>query len=154
VLASVAIANLTNLGPADGDRLVSCARRCRVLQLINVRTGRRRRVAAPRGMAFESWKAAFSPSGSRLAVPVRSLGRRRSALRLAIVDPGRRRVAVLAGSGVPPGYTFVTWSSSGRDVFLSGGALGRRTITWYHRGDDRARPLRVSVGAFFDMAAR
>jgi hypothetical protein len=154
VHASVPIANLTNLGPTQGDRLVSCARRCRLLELINVRTGRRRRITAPRGTAFETWNAEFSPSGSRLAVPVRSLGRRRSPLRLAIVDLARRRVAVVPGSAVPPGYTLATWSSSGRDVFLSGGALARRTITWYRRGEDRARPLHVSVGGFFDMAAR
>jgi hypothetical protein len=154
VIARVPLANLSNLGPTNGDRIVSCARRCRALELIDVRTGDRRRLAAPRGEAFETWKAAFSPSGSRLAVPVRTLGQRRSPLRLAIVEPERRRVAVLAGSAVPPGYTFVAWSSSGRDVFLSGGPLARRTITWYRRGDARARTLDVSVGAFFDMAAR
>jgi hypothetical protein len=153
VLARVPIANLTNLGPTDGDRIVSCVHRCRTLELIDVRTGGRRRVAAPRGMAFETWRAAFSPSGGQLAVPVRILGRR-SPLRLAIVEPERRRLAMIAGSGVRPGYTFVAWSSSGRDVFLSGGPVARRSITWYRRGDDRARRLGVSVGAFFDMAAR
>jgi hypothetical protein len=154
VIARVPIANLSNLGPTNGDRIVSCAHRCRVLELIDVRTGDRRRLAAPRGKAFETWKAAFSPSGSRLAVPVRTLGQRRSPRRLAIVEPTPRRVAVLAGSAVPPGYTFVAWSFSGRDVFLSGGPLARRTITWYRSGDARARTLGVSVGAFFDMAAR
>lgn len=153
VLAHVAIDNLTTVGPTDGDRLVACARRCRALELVDLRNGRRRQIDAPPRMAFETAQAKFSPSGNRLAVPARVVGRPRSALRLTLVDPARQRVAVIARSRVPRGYTFVAWSSSGRHVFLSGGALYRRAITWYRVGDSSAQSLPVTVGAFFDMAA-
>lgn len=154
VLATRRIGNLTNVGPTDGNRLVSCARRCRELQLIDGMSGRTTRIAAPDGMAFETAVSAFSPSGTRLAVPVRSVAAGGSVRRLALVDLARGVLSVVPGSDVPRGYTFVAWSSTGRDVFLAGGvAARRRAITWYRLGDDRARPVRGTFGAFFDMAA-
>jgi hypothetical protein len=146
---------LGELGPTHGDVLASCPPPCRTLRLTDVRTGARHDVHAPSGLRFEVWEAAFSPDGRRLAVPVRRRGAGgRAPRRLALVDLAPRTARVVAGSRVPPGYTLVAWSASGRDVFITGGArFGARTITAYRLGAARARVLRVAVGDFYDIAA-
>ena len=73
-------------------------------------------------------------------------------------EGGRRRRVVRewahAGSRVPPGYTLVAWSASGRDVFITGGERFRaRTIAAYRLGVAPARVLRVAVGDFYDIPA-
>jgi hypothetical protein len=85
-------------------------------------------------------------------VPVRdgSFGWRR----LAIVDVARGRAAVVPGSVVPAGYTFVAWSETGRHVFLTGGERSaRRALVAYRLGTPRARAIDVRVGDFYDVAA-
>ncbi len=143
------------LGPAYGDVLASCPAPCRTLRLTDVRTGARRDVPAPRGFRFEAWTAAFSPDGRRLAIPVRRVGAGERAPRgLALVEAAQRTAWVVPGSRVPPGYTLVAWSASGRHVFITGGGRrGERTITAYRLGAARARALHVAVGDFYDIAA-
>jgi len=146
---------LGELGPAHRDVLASCPPACRTLRLTDVRAGARREVPAPRGLRFEVWEAAFSPDGRRLAVPVRRRGAgERAPRRLALVDLAPRTARVVPGSRVPPGYTLVAWSASGRHVFVTGGErFGARTITAYRLGAARARVLHVAVGDFYDIAA-
>ena len=109
-------------------------------------------MAAPPGVQFEPWRGAFSPDGKLLGVPVRdgTFGWRR----LAIVDVARGRAAVVPGSVVPAGYTFVAWSESGRHVFLTGGERSaRRALVAYRLGTPRAQAIDVRVGDFYDVAA-
>jgi hypothetical protein len=132
---------LGDLGPTYGDVLASCPTWCGSLRLTNVRTGARRDIPAPRGFRFEAWLAAFSPGGRRIATPVR---RRRASedtpRRLALVDIARGSARMVPGSVVPPGYTLVAWSASGRHVFITGGErFGKRTIAAYRLGAVRAR---------------
>jgi hypothetical protein len=143
------------LGPAYGDVLASCPAPCRSLRLTDVHTGGRRDVAAPRGFRLEVGAAVFSPSGGRLAVPIRRRGAGERAPRfLALIDVARSTARVVPGSRVPPGYTLVAWSASGRYVFITGGErFGERTMTAYRLGAARARALHVNVGDFYDMAA-
>jgi hypothetical protein len=94
----------------------------------------------------------FSPAGDLLAVPVR--GSRFGSRQLALVDVERGRAAVVPGSLVPAGYTLVAWSASGRYVFLTGGERADdRVVVAYRIGTPRARPLDISVGGFYDVAA-
>ena len=73
--------------------------------------------------------------------------------RLALVDVARRRIRLVAGSTVPPGYTFARWSRTGGYAFLTGGERFRdRTIVAYRVGEAMARRLRVRVGDFYDAA--
>ena len=109
-------------------------------------------MAAPPGVQFEPWRGAVSPDGKLLGVPVRdgTFGWRR----LAIVDVARGRAAVVPGSVVPAGYTFVAWSGSGRHVFLTGGERSaRRALVAYRLGTPRAQAIDVRVGDFYDVAA-
>ncbi len=147
---------LGDLGPAYGDVLASCPRPCRSLRLTDVSTGVRRAVPAPQGLAFEVAAAAFSPDGRRLAVPVRRRDAGADAARrLALVDLAQATPEVVPGSHVRPGYTFVAWSASGRQVYITGGErFGERTIVAYSPGAARARELDVAVGDFYGMAAR
>jgi hypothetical protein len=114
-------------------------------------------VPAPDSFAFEPWTGQFSPSGELLAVAVRPIGggpTSRAGRRLALVQVQRGITRAVPGSRVPSGYTFVTWASSGRHVFLTGGPSRRaRAIVTYRLGDRRARHLRVTVGAFYGAAA-
>jgi hypothetical protein len=141
------------LGPVRRDTLASCTGRCDVLRLTDVRTGAQRRLEAPRGLAFEPAYGAFSPKDPELAVPVRTIaGRDR---RLALVDLERRTTRVISGSRVAhEGYTFVDWSSSGRDVFFTGGSGPHdRVIFWHRRGREHATRVDVQTGAFYGIAA-
>jgi hypothetical protein len=71
-----------------------------------------------------------------------------------LVDVARGRMRLVAGSTVPPGYTFARWSRAGGHAFLTGGQrFGDRMIVAYHIGQPRARRLRVRVGDFYDAAA-
>jgi hypothetical protein len=142
------------LGPTSGRTVVTCSDAdCRSLRFTDSRTGAMRDVPAPAGTRFEPWAAAFAPNGRLLAVPIHTT--RQSPRRLAMVDVPGRRVAVVPGSTVPRGYTLVTWSESGRDVFLTGGgALStRRVLLGYRLGAPRAQSIDVHVGPFYDVAA-
>jgi len=141
------------LGPASARLLTSCADPgCGTLLLTDTRTDAARTVGAPPGVQFEPWRGAFSPDGRLLGLPVRdsTFGSRR----LAIVDVARGRAAVVPGSAVPAGYTFVAWSETGRHVFLTGGERSaRRAVVAYRLGTPRAEAIDVRVGDFYDVAA-
>jgi hypothetical protein len=48
----------------------------------------------------------------------------------------------------------IAWSSTGDEVFLSGGERFKgRMIVRYRLGDELAAPLHVEVGDFYGMAA-
>jgi hypothetical protein len=142
------------LGPTSGNLLVSCTEPgCHELQLTDSRTGAARAVQAPRAFTFEPWSAAFAPGGALLAVPVRVVAD--GPRQLALIDLARGRVAVVPRSSVPPGYTLIAWSASGKELFLSGGgAYGTpRVLVGYRLGTRGAQSLDVAVGAFYDLAA-
>jgi hypothetical protein len=142
------------LGATSGRVVVSCTDpACHELQLTDSRTGAVRAVPAPPGLTFEPWSAAFAPGDGLLGVPVRVVAD--GPRQLGLVDVATGHVAVVPGSSVAPGYTLIAWSSSGREVFLSGGGAyeTRRAIVGYRLGTRRAQRLDVDVGAFYDLAA-
>jgi hypothetical protein len=146
--------NPGTLGPTSGRTVVACTDPlCHALGLTDARTGAARAVRAPPTFTFEPWTAAFSPDGSLLAVPVRVVAD--GPRQLALVDVASRRTTVIPESVVPPGYTLVAWSASGRDVFLTGGGAysPRRVLVGYRLGGLRAQAIHVPLGAFFDVAA-
>lgn len=137
-----------------GGWLVACDDPCRDLVLFGVDGSDRRSVELPDG--FEAWEAhaaSFAPDTQRLAVPVRRGSAERGSRELAIVDVATGAVQVVAGSEVPAGYVMTAWA---RDhVYVTGGErFGERVIAGYRVGDESARRLRVTVGDFYDMAAR
>lgn len=140
---------------ASGDLLVACGDDpCPELELLDLDTGARRAVAAPAGLHWSVHGAAFAPAGDRLAVLVHD-GDPRSPHRLALVDVSRGDARLVPGSDVPPGYTMVTWSAEGHELFVTGGdRFKERVLVAYRIGDPRARRLAVAVGDFYDMAAR
>jgi hypothetical protein len=142
------------LGPTSGRVVLTCTDAdCLALRFTDSESGAMRDVPAPPGTRFEPWDAAFSPDGRLLAVPVHST--RHGLRRLALVDVPGGRVAVVPGSGVPGGYTLVTWAASGRDVFLTGGGAQspHRVLLGFRLGAPRAQAINVRVGAFDDVAA-
>jgi hypothetical protein len=142
------------LGPTSGRVVVSCTEPgCHALQLTDARTGAQRSIAAPAAYTFEPWGAAFSPGGELLGVPVRVVAD--GPRRLALVDVAHGRVAIVPRSSVSPGYTFVAWSASGDDVFLTGGGAYAtpRVLVGYRRGALGAQSIHVKVGDFYDVAA-
>jgi hypothetical protein len=144
------------IGAASGDTVTACSDFwCGSLRLMDVRSGTDRVVRAPSGLTFEPWHAAFSPSGELLAVAVREPGQAATEhRRLALIDVATGRLAVVAGSRVPAGYTLVAWSASGSHVFLTGGdRYAHRVIIGYRVGTRQARVLDVEVGDFYDLAA-
>jgi hypothetical protein len=144
------------LGAASGDLVTACSDFwCGGLRMTDVRTGADRVVRAPSGLQFEPWEAAFSPRGDLLGVPVREPGQAGTEhRRLALVDVTTGRLAVIAGSRVPAGYTLVAWSADGRYVFITGGdRFAHRAVVGYRVGTRRAHVLAVDVGDFYDMAA-
>jgi hypothetical protein len=116
------LAALGFVGAAHGDLLASCAGACAALRLTGARTGAQRVVRAPGGARFEIFGASFAPAGEALAVPVRSRG----AVRLGIVDVGRKRVRVVAGSRAARLH--------------ADGVVERRARRVPHRRRRRARP--------------
>jgi hypothetical protein len=142
------------LGPTTGRSMTSCTDpQCHALAVTDVVTGETRTVRAPPAYTFEPWTAAYSPGGDLLAIPIRVVAD--GPRRLALVDVARRRVAIVPGSTVDPGYTLVAWSATGRDVFLTGGGAYTRgrELLGYRLGAPRAQPIDVDVGPFFDLAA-
>jgi len=146
---------ITHPGPSFGNLVASCERRCEALRLTDADTGASRTIAVPDGFdSFDPWDGAFSPGGSLLALPVKLQARANSEFALGLVDVRRGLVRVVVGSFVPSGYTLVAWSSSGEDVFLTGGKRFRkRVIVSYRLGFERAKPLDVSVGDFYGIAS-
>ena len=145
-------------GPVHGDVLVSCGVSCRRVTLTDFASGEQRRIGGVGGSRLVSFEAAFSPDGSKLAVPVlhglrgwRSYSER--GRRLAIVDVESGRTHVVPRSHVPPGYVFTGWSRDGRQAFITGGSRRRRIVA-YTLG--RVRADRIAVGAerFYEMVAR
>ena len=145
------------LGPTHGDTVASCAADpCAELRLTDARSGRQRIARAPEGKAFQLWNAAFSPDGRRLAAPVTdaSASPVESPSDLALVDVRSLESRIVPGSTVSPYYVFTAWSSTGDQVFITGGErFEPRTIVAYRIGDETARPLDVEVGDFYDIAA-
>jgi hypothetical protein len=142
------------LGPTSGDTVVTCTEPgCHALLLTDSRTGAQRAVRAPGAFTFEPWGAAFSPGGEVLGVPVRVVAD--GPRQLALVDVASRRVAIVPGSSVSPGYTLVAWSASGDDVFLTGGGAYAtpRVLLGYRRGAPSAQAIHVKLGDFYDIAA-
>jgi len=141
-----------DMGPIDGNVLVSCTGSCDHLRFTDVTTGEQRRLEAPPRLVFEPAHGAFSPTGRGLALPVRTRGEQPR--RLALVDPALDTVTVVPGSRVPGVYNLVDWSADGADVFLTGGqARDDRVIVRFHRGDARATRLDIRVGPFYGIAA-
>jgi hypothetical protein len=129
-------------------RLVAwCAERCRRLHITDVGTGSGRAVEPDSGFRFEtSYEGAFSPDGSRLALPVIARGVRR----VGLVDVRSGTARVIAGPRLA-GYRNLTWSSSGRRLYFDARA-GR--IAAYDPAEDRARLLPFTLGSrVLDMAA-
>jgi hypothetical protein len=145
------------VGPGHDDLLVTAhPDDCGDLLLTDVTTGAERRIPpiAPRGCWAIS-EAAFSPDGSRLAIPFTRRGGFQVRHELALIDVSRATASPVAGTEVPAGYVFVDWSTAGDQVFITGGErFKQRTIVAYRLGDPAARSLRVEVGDFYDMAAR
>jgi hypothetical protein len=142
------------LGPTSGHVALSCTEPgCHALELTDSRTGASRAVRAPSGFTFEPWGAAFAPDGALLGVPVRVVAD--GPRQLALVDVAHGRVAIVPGSSVAPGYTLTAWSASGQAVFLTGGGAytTARVLVGYRLGTPSARPIRVTVGDFYDVAA-
>ena len=142
-------------GLGHGNRLPWCSPDYRRLHVTDIRTGDELAVTAPAGFSiFDCWRAAFSPDGRFLAVPVAVRTGYGADRALALVDLGRGVARVVAGSRVEPDYVFVAWSSSGASVFITGGErFKHRTLVEFRLGDERARTLRVDVGDFYGMAA-
>ena len=138
------LGRIGDLGGAWRNLLTSCTWPCRELRITHATTGARTTIPAPPGHVFEVHAASFSPSGGRIAVPVRGSGASR---RLALADPRRKTAEPVPGSRIPGGYTFVTWSASGRDVFVTGG-MWSRVIKRYRLGDARATRVPARTGAF------
>lgn len=136
-----------------GNLLAWCADLCETLHVTDVVTGEQVEVSPPPGTyLFEPYLGAFSPDGTRIAVPVHT--DRRPAIRrlqLGLVDPRAGTATSVAGTAVE-GYVFVDWSPSGETVFISGG-FAERTLIEYRLGTEIATRLRVEVGAFYGMAA-
>jgi hypothetical protein len=125
-----------------------------VLHILDVRSGREQTVAPPQGfVAFDCWAGAFSPDGTRLAVPARG-GGYESERSLALVDLEYGVASTVPESSVHPDYVFVAWSSAGDRVFLGGGPDDDRRLRQYRLGEPRALPLAVDVLDFYAMAAR
>lgn len=141
-------------GAAHGNLIASCPEPCTSVRLTDARTGGQRRVPVPRGWKLDIWSGAFSPSGRTLAVAAQRTRPPDGPARLALVDVARERTRLVAGSTVPPGYTFARWSRTGGYAFLTGGQqLSDRAIVAYRIGEARARRLDVRVGRFYDAAA-
>ena len=144
-------------GPTHGDLLAWCAlggkRAGELLHLTDVSTATVRwQAGTPAGFtAFACAEGAFSPDGQTLALPVaRADPYGPSAL--ALVEVGTGEVRIVPRSQVPGGYVFVTWASSGDEVFLTGGDSEPRTVAAYRLGDEHARRLTVDA-AFYGVAA-
>jgi hypothetical protein len=130
-----------------GWRLVSCAARCRVLHVVDTRTGARGVVLPPRGARFvESYDGAFSPDGRLVAVPVEM---RDGTPHVALVNLQRHRATLVAGPPLARGYPLSVWSSAGWLFYNAGD--GR--LAAYRAGAAAATLLPVHVPAFVDLAA-
>jgi hypothetical protein len=145
-----------DLGPAHGDLLASGTQNCQEVILTDFASGTQRRIPAPPGETFDVWNGAFSPDGARLALPVNAVqSGSRAPSALALISLEDDRVTLVPSSQVPGGYTFVVWSASGDEVFITGGErFDERVIVRYRLGESSARALDVEVGDFYDAAAR
>jgi hypothetical protein len=142
------------LGAAHGDLIASSPEPWTSVRFTDARTGVQRRVSAPPGWELLVTSGAFSPDGRIWAAPAQRRAGDDGPARLALVDIARRRIRLVPGSTVSPGYTFARWSRAGTHVFLTGGErLRDRTIVAHRIGQPRARRLRVRVGDFYDAAA-
>ena len=147
-------------GPTQGNLLAWCAgggpSRGASLHLTDVVSNTDRwQIEPPAGFAaFRCWDGAFAPNGRTFAVPIARHQDLSARHELALVDVVSGRSRVVPGSKVPAGYVFVTWTSSGKEVFLTGGqSSGTRRIVAYAVGEDRARVLDVKVPPFYGIAA-
>jgi hypothetical protein len=157
-IRSIATRKIGDPGPVHGDVLASCGSSCRRVTLTDFASGEQRRIGGVGGSRLVSFEAAFSPDGSKLAVPVlrghrgwRSYSER--GRRLAIVNVEDGRTLVVPRSHVPPGYVFTGWSRDGRQAIIAGG-LRRRGIVAYTLGRARGDRIAVDVEGFYEMVAR
>jgi hypothetical protein len=143
-----------DMGPVSGNLLASSDYRSGELILTDVVGGEQRRIAPPAGTKFFAWEGAFSPDGETLAVPVKGT-EDGGGQTLALLDVSDGGLRLVAGSDVHGAYVFTVWSRDGDEVFLTGGGPeSDREIVAYRLGDAEARRLSVTVGAFYDVAAR
>jgi hypothetical protein len=143
-------------GPGYGDLLASCTHECQELILTDVASGERQQIKAPPGQTLDVWDGAFSPDGEHLALPLHMSDRDWDGPKqLAVLSLADHELSVIPGSGVPGGYTFVVWSESGDEVFITGGERFKpRVIAFYAIGESAARHLDVEVGDFYGAAAK
>lgn len=119
------------------------------LHITNIGTGRDRVVSPGDSFRFTAtYDGAFSPDGSRLAVPVRARRtagepRTRGRWQVALVDVVRGAAQAIDGSRLPASYHKLAWSSSG-DLFFTAGE-GR--LMAYRPGSHRPRLLPVRLDA-------
>jgi hypothetical protein len=140
------------LGPTHGNKLGWCAPDRRALHILNVRSGRETVTTPPAGVtAFDCASGAFSTNGATLAIATTVRGYD-SNRRLALIDADGR-ATIVKGSDVGPEYSFVTWSSAGDSVFVTGARGNDRQIVRYRVGGARAIAVPVEVGPFFGIAA-
>jgi hypothetical protein len=119
---------------AEGSRFAWCRDGCRVVRLWSPHA--ERLLDPPTGVRpLVGRRAAFSPDGRRLAVPVRTRGRDR----VAVIDLASGRWHVIPGRLT--GYGAVAWSPSGRWLYFTGSR--DRVLGW--RGG-RPVPLPIDTG--------
>jgi hypothetical protein len=138
-----------------GNSLAWCGDPCETLHVTDVATGQDVNVTLPPGaQEFMGANGAFSPDGKTLAVAVRTNQNATSPTwQLALVDVASRSAVTVDGT-TTSGYVFIDWAPSGGDVFMTGGErFGERVIFQYRVGSASAKPLPITVGDFYGMAA-
>jgi hypothetical protein len=144
-------------GPTFGNLLARGSYAGPHIHLTNVAIGRDRSIRLPSGYAgFDTPAATFSPNGHLLAVPVSHKQGFLGARRLALIHVATGSVSIVPGSKVDRGAGFVTWSSDGRRVFMSGASYGPQSegqIVAYRLSEPAARRVQGKIPEFFGMAA-
>lgn len=119
---------------AHGTRFAWCRGDCRRLSVWS-RHGERT-LDLPEDLRPDlGGRAAFSPDGRRLAMPVQT----RRGSRVGVFDLASDTWSVIAGAKLG-GYRSTAWSPSGRWLYFTGGA--HRLLAWY---DGARRPVRLPI---------